>query len=263
MLKAIAVLCLALSAAFAAADEPRSDAPPTDPSPPPVEPERPVDELGLDPNYSRLLFGPTGRPLKAGDGYFSDYELVFPGVAVGLTDNVSIAGGMSVFPGIGLGGQVFYVSPRIGWNLGEKAAVSVGGLYAAVPADDDLDDLTVGFAVGTFGDRYRSLSVGVGLADVARWDGYNPTPIVMVGGTATVSRHVALVSESWLVLDDGFDLAEQPFGLGVRFFSDKLSADVGLVITPASAAQVGLLPWASISYHFGGDGKAPRQGRSR
>ena len=69
---------------------------------------------GLDPNYSRLLFAPTGRPLAKGDGYFSDYELVFPGVAYGLTDNLSLAGGVSVIPGLGLGEQLFYVSPKLG-----------------------------------------------------------------------------------------------------------------------------------------------------
>jgi hypothetical protein len=263
MLKAIVVLCLALSP-FAADDESRSEVPAPEPSPALVEPERPADERGLDPNYSRLLFGPTGRPLKKGDGYFSDYELVFPGVAFGLTDNVSLAGGLSIIPGLGFDEQVFYVSPRVGWNLGEKASVSVGGLYAAVPADDDLDDLVIGFVVGTFGDRHRSLSVGVGVAYPYLSDGASPAPIVMVGGTVTVSRSVALVSENWLIMADHFDLAEQPFGLGVRFFGDRLSADVGLVIVPANLGDAeGLLPWASITYHFGPGTKARRQGRSR
>jgi hypothetical protein len=66
----------------------------------------PSPSPGLDPNYSRLLFAPTGRPLRAGDGYFSDYELLFPGVAYGLTDNVTLAGGVAIVPGLGLGEQL-------------------------------------------------------------------------------------------------------------------------------------------------------------
>lgn len=253
MLKPIAMLCLALSASTALADEP----------PPPAAPaaeERTAAELGLDPNYSRLLFGPTGRPLKKGDGYFSDYELVFPGVAVGITDNLSIAGGISIVPGIGIDEQLFYISPRVGWNLGEKAAVSFGALYAAVPDDDD--DIAIGFAVGTFGDRYKSLSVGLGVGDEYLDDGFDATPILMIGGTLTVSRHIALVSENWLVLHDDFDLAQQPFGLGVRFFGEQLSADVGLVLIPEYLAEGTFLPWASISYHFG-PSNASRSQRSR
>jgi hypothetical protein len=251
MLKPLA-MALALSASISAADTPSApDAPAPD-----------VDELGLDPNYSRLLFAPTGRPLRKGDGYFSDHELVFPGVAVGLTDNLSIAGGLSVIPGLRLDRQVFYVSPRIGWNLGDKAAVSFGALYAAVPDDDDVDDLAVGFAVGTLGDRKRSLSVGLGLGDVHLPDGFNPTPILMIGGTVTLSRHTALVSESWFALGEDFNPTEQPFGLGIRFFGEKLSADVGLVFVPEYVAEGIFLPWASISYHFG-PSSAARQQRSR
>lgn len=247
----IALLCLTLSASLAAAN-------PEDAPTPPAA----ADALGLDPNYSRLLFAPTGRPLEKGDGYFSDYELVFPGVAVGLTDNLSIAGGVSIIPGVGLTEQVLYVSPKLGWNLSDRAAVSVGGLYAAIPSDDDVDDIAVGFAVGTFGTRRRSLSVGLGLGDTYLPDGFNPTPILMIGGTVTVSRHVALVSENWLALGDDFDLADQPYGLGVRFFSDRLSADVGVIIVPEYVGDNGFLPWASISYHFG-PGSAARQRRTR
>jgi hypothetical protein len=111
MLKPIVVACLALAAPLYAADAP--------PAPSPAEPTT----LGLDPNYSRLLFSPTGRPLRKGDGYFSDYELVFPGVAVGVTDHLSIAGGVSIVPGLRLSEQVAYVSPRLGWNLGAHLGV--------------------------------------------------------------------------------------------------------------------------------------------
>ena len=45
-----------------------------------------------NPNSTRLLFAPTGQMLKKGEGYFSDYELFFPGVAYGVTDNFSIGG---------------------------------------------------------------------------------------------------------------------------------------------------------------------------
>jgi hypothetical protein len=210
-----------------------------------------VETRDRDPNYSRLLFGPTGRPLRTGDGYFSDYELAFPGVAMGLTDNVSLAGGVSVFPGLGLGEQLFYVSPKIGHQFSERAAFSVGGLYATMSYDHDREELGVLYGVGTFGGRDKSVTVGLGLGDTDLQDGFRPAPILMLGGTATVSRHVALVTESWLIVDDDFDLGEQPLGVGVRFFGSRLSADVGVVFTPARFDDVGFFPWASVSYHFG------------
>lgn len=208
--------------------------------------------IGVDPNYSRLLFAPTGRPLKKGDGYFSDYELLFPGVAFGLTENISLAGGVSVIPGIGLDSQLFYISPKVGFELGDRASVAVGALVAGSGAGDDIDGESayIGFAVGTFGSPRRSLTLGFGLGDTTG-EFTDAVPIVMVGGTATVSRHVALVTESWLFVGDDFHLSEQPFGVGVRFFGERLSADVGVILVGELLEEGFPLPWLSVTYHFG------------
>jgi hypothetical protein len=208
-----------------------------------------------DPNYSRLLFAPTGRPLKKGDGYFSDYELLFPGGAYGITDNVSIAGGVSVIPGLGLGEQLVYVSPKVGWNLSDRAAVSVGGLFARAGGDgeyDRADSLGIGYAVGTFGGRDRSFSVGLGVGDASGVDGR--IPLVMLGGTSTVSRHVALVGETWLWLGEDFDVGQQPIGLGVRFFDHRLSGDVGVILVGDLLEEGFPLPWLSVTYRLGKNG---------
>jgi hypothetical protein len=203
-----------------------------------------------DPNYSRLMFGPTGRPLRKGDGYFSDYELVFPGVAVGLTDNLSVAGGMSTVPGYGVDEQVFYVSPRLGHRFSDTVAASVGGLYANAGFDGERSGLGILFAVGTFGGDKRSLTVGLGLADELA-GGFEPTPILMVGGTIAVGRNIALVTENWLILDENIDLEYQPLGAAVRFHGNRLSADVGMFFAASTLKEGSYIPWASVSYHFG------------
>jgi hypothetical protein len=215
-------------------------------APPEVEAER-----RTDPNYSRLMFAPTGRPLRKGDGYFSDYELVFPGFAVGVTDNLSLAGGVSTIPGLGLTEQLVYFSPKVGFNLSDRASVSVGGLIAGVGGDDDLGTLGIAFGVGTFGSADHSVSVGLGLARELGDPFAQTEPILMLGGQTRLSRSVALVSESWLVLDGETPLSEQPFGLALRFFGDRLSADVGVVLV-GEVLEEGLpIPWLSVSYHFG------------
>ncbi len=207
--------------------------------------------ISVDPNYSRLMFAPTGRPLKKGDGYFSDYELLFPGVAFGLTDNVTLAGGFSVIPGVGLDEQLFYISPKVGFNLGDRASVAVGALVAgAGGGEGDSESAYIGFAVGTFGGPKGSLTFGLGLGDTSG-EFSDAVPIVMAGGTATLSRHVALVGETWMFVNDGFRLSEQPFGVGVRLFSDRLSADVGVILSGELLDEGFPLPWLSVTYHFG------------
>jgi hypothetical protein len=209
----------------------------------------PSPSPGRDPNYARLLFAPTARPLARGEGTLSDYELVFPGMAYGLTDNFSLAGGVSVIPELGLREQVFYVAPKLGWNIGDKAAVAIGGLGATV-GDDHRDSLGIGYVMGTFGGRDRSVSIGLGALRASHTG--TTTPLLMLGGNVTVSRHVALVGETWLALNEGYGAAEQPIGLGVRFFGERLSADVGVVVIGALLDEGFPAPWASVSYHFGG-----------
>jgi hypothetical protein len=205
----------------------------------------------LDPNYSRLMFSPTGRPLRKGDGYFADYELVFPGFSYGLTDHVTLSGGMSAIPGLGVGEQLFYISPKVGREFGDRGALSVGALYATAPEEFEEIDLGILYAIGTVGDRRRSLSFGLGLADGDIGEDGDATAIVMLGGTATLTNHLAFVGESWLVLDEGIEIGDQPLGLGLRFFSDRISADVGAIVIPSYLDEGGFIPWVSVSYHFG------------
>jgi hypothetical protein len=202
-----------------------------------------------DPNYSRLMFAPTGRPLRKGDGYFSDYELLFPGLSYGITDHLTLSGGVSTIPGIGLGDQLFYISPKLGFELGDRQAYSVGFLYAAGGGEYDHAQLGIAYGVGTFGTRRASLSIGFGLGGDLADDGLR-SPILMLGGQVSVGANVALVGESWLALRDT-DFAQQPLGLAVRFYGGRLSADVGVVLVADLLDEGYPLPWVSVSYHFG------------
>ncbi|MBK5255844.1 MAG: hypothetical protein JJE39_07415 [Vicinamibacteria bacterium] len=225
-------------------------------------PARPSDS-----NYTRLLFSPTGRPLAKGAGYFSDHYVVFPGLSYGLTDNLSIGAGVSAIPGLGLGEQMLYVAPRLGKQFSEQVAVSAGLLYAHAGDGGDEGDLGVGFAMATFGKPDKSLTVGGGVArtvdhdSVGRFVGgrlvyetrrrVSHTPVIMVGGTARLSRRIALVSENWLILHDDFKLENQPFAVGVRFLGDRLSADVGVILVGELIDEGFPIPWLSVTYHFG------------
>jgi hypothetical protein len=219
-----------------------------------IEPFRGVLAQGeiseSDPNYTRLLFAPTGRPLRAGGAYFADYYIFFPVLSYGLTDWASVQGGVSIFPVVPLRYQVKYLSAKIGKQFNRNFALSGGVLWGGI------DKYYAGmlFAANTFGPPEQSLTVGMGLGyyqDEHKKIRLGKDPVLMVGGTARIARHAALVSENWFVISDQISFDEEPLSLAVRFYGTKLSADVGF-FAPLKLLTAGFpVPWLSMMYSFG------------
>lgn len=221
--------------------------------------------LRRDPHDSRLMFAPTGRPLRKGEGYFSDHYVLFPGVTYGVTEALSVSGGISIVPAVAFEDQLFFASARLAREVSDRVSFSAGALYAA--GGDEAAAIL--FGVGTFGRPEGSLTVGLGFGGTRQEGGFpdyrrsfrwRDAPILMVGGSVQLSNSVALVSENWLFLGRDFRLSQQPFGLALRFFGDRLSADVGVVLVGEVLDEGFPVPWLSFSYHFGSSGR-PRLGR--
>ena len=171
-----------------------------------------------DLNETRLFFGPTARTLTRGVGYVSVYELVLPFIGYGVTDQVTLAGGVLPFFGDGMP-VVAYVAPKLQVLSRGGVQAAVGGL-AFVSTDSD-ESVGIVYGVTSFGrssDSSMSLGAGFGYAgsDLAS------TPVVMAGLERRTSRRVKLISENWIFPGEGVILS-----LGTRFMGERLSADVG------------------------------------
>ena len=180
-----------------------------------------------NPNATRLIFAPTGRMLKQGEGYFSDYWIFFPGFAAGLSNMVSIGGGMSVIPGAGFDEQLLYFTPKVGVVQSEKFNAAVGALMISLPTffDDfgssDRESAGLLYGVGTWGGLDNSFTAGVGYG-YANGD-LASTPSVMFGGEARVSPRSSLVSENYILPGGNMILSG-----GVRFMGRGLAIDFAL-----------------------------------
>ncbi|MDZ7342038.1 MAG: hypothetical protein ONB27_11840 [candidate division KSB1 bacterium] len=204
-----------------------------------------------DPNYSRLLFAPTGRPLRKGHGYFSDFYVFFPGVAYGFTDNISLLAGMSIFPGVQPDNQVKFIAPRVGFWPSDRFAISAGTLFISL-----FEGAAAGiaFVTATVGPTDESFTMGFGLGYVKE-EGkdfeFGRTPILTLGGNIRLSNSTALVSENWLVLNESAQFDEQPFALALRLFGDRLAGDIGFIFIGEVIRHGFPIPWLSLVYNFG------------
>ena len=191
-----------------------------------------------NPNATRLVFAPTGRMLGQGEGYFSDYWVFFPGVAVGVSDKITLGGGMSIFPEASE--QVFYFTPKVGVLQSPKVNVAVGALFATV-SDNSAGIL---YGVGTWGEPDASFTAGLGYGfengDLAR------NPAVLMGAEARLSPRVSFVTENYLLPGGSVILAG-----GLRFMGRGLSFDLALTSFNESGGEnFCCLPFIGFVYNF-------------
>ena len=205
-----------------------------------------------DPNYTRLMFAPTGRPLRRGDRYFFNHYVFFPGMAYGFTDRFGVAGGLSVIPGLGLGEQILSLAPKFGLYASGDVALSMGVLYMNV-ANEGAGGMA--FVVGTKGSPDKSFTCGIGLGYIAE-EGedvdFAEHPVLLLGGNIRLSESMALVSENWLITGEDLGLDQQPLGLALRFFGPRIAVDVGAIIIGEVIEEGFPIPWLSFVYNFDG-----------
>jgi hypothetical protein len=195
-----------------------------------------------NPNTTRLFFAPTARTLGRGSGYFADYYLFFPGGAYGINDHFSMAGGLSLIPGVGFDEQIYYLAPKVGFRAAPKLDLAAGFLVVRIP--DEKGTAGVLYGVATYGPPDASLTAGLGygFVDSNRAD----KPFAMLGGEKRLSKRVAFVSENWI-----FPGIDQPIvSYGLRFFSEQLSVDLALFTPLGEDAFFPGIPYVDFVFNF-------------
>jgi len=201
-----------------------------------------------DPNRTRLLFAPTGRMLGKGEGYFADYYIFFPTVNYGITDRVSLGGGMSLFPTGSLKDQVYFFTPKFGIRQSDRVNIAAGALVIGFPGFDDEDEnspvVSVLYGVGTWGgpDRHITAGLGYGMVDTEP----AKRPLVVLGGEYRLTRRTAFVSENWMM--PGID--NVLISYGVRLFTENLSVDLALINTVGKDSIFPGIPYVDFVWNF-------------
>ena len=199
-----------------------------------------------DPHSTRLFFGPTGRTLDAGEGYFTDFYLFFVAASYGITDRFTMGGGLSVFPSSELSNNIFFLTPKFALVRGESFNLSAGALIGF--AGKSAGSAGLLYVAATNGDKDHAFTYGAGWSYFG--DRVYGGPTLLLGGEVRIARHVALLSENYVTTGQAGGYVLPMYGL--RFIGEKLSADLGFVnalgkdVTPIFPG----IPWVGFALKF-------------
>ena len=195
-----------------------------------------------NPHDTRYFFGPTGIPIKKRKGYYQNLLVTTNFVNYGITENFSIGGGFE-FTSTILGSPVWFLTPKVGFEVKENVHVG-GGLFMAGFAA--FGTATLGYGIVTFGDSETNLSIGAGYGLV---DGeLSDNPAIMFSGTHRVSKSISLLSENYVLPNSLEDVSY--FGIhGIRILSKNNAFDIGLTFRPG-ASFLPALPFVGYARAF-------------
>lgn len=208
-----------------------------------------------NPHGTRYLFSSSAIPLRRGEGYYQNTYLLLNSVSVGVTNNISVGGGielMSLFltesPG-----PIFFLTAKGGAKVARDLHVGGGALYASIPDEftDGNSEQRVGvgflFTQATYGSEDHqvtgSVGWGYGNGDIME------RPVLTISGLTRVGRKVALLSENWFVPDNG---GYYPvYSYGVRFMGESIAVDLAFLNNGdiVQGLVIGI-PWIDFAVKF-------------
>ena len=210
-----------------------------------------------DPNHTRLFFGPTGRNLPRGSGSATAYYGVVPFVAYGVSDRLTLAGGVTMTRRRGPGhfpsttplvpdqdssstrGRTVHLAPKLQLYRGDRLSAAMGVL-AFLEGGAGACPSGIAYGVGTWNATSRtSVTVGSGLGMVqGEW---SPGPTWMVGADRRVTRRLKIVTENYR-----FSSGAVVGSGGFRILGRQVSVDVAGVVHSGDDG-VGVSPFFNLS----------------
>ena len=196
-----------------------------------------------NPHATRYFYAPSAIGLKKGEGYYQNTYLLLNSFNVGITNHISIGGGLELLSTFITKDPIFFITPKVGFKVSEKFHAGGGLLFAGIPGT------TLGtiYGTGTYGSKDHNITSSLGWGFV---DGeFSQRPILTLSGMTRISKRAALVSENWLIPTDGY---YGLFSYGVRFFGEKIAVDLAFINNRDIAELIIIgIPFVSFTVKFG------------
>lgn len=180
-----------------------------------------LDERGRipNPNPTRYFIGQSAYTHERGEGYYQNIYGLFNLVSYGLTDRLSVIGGVEL-TSLFNGSPILFANAKYGAPIAPKLNLAASVSYITVAGS--LADFNAGTVNGllTYGSKEHNITVGTGYA-FANGE-IDSSGIVTLGGITRLTNRLAFVTENY-ILTSGEDAI---ISGGLRYIAKRLTIDV-------------------------------------
>lgn len=204
-----------------------------------------------NPQETRYFWAPNAYGLRKGEGYYQNIYVFWNQASYGLTDKITIGGGIIPTFLFGAATPVF-LTPKISIPIVKDKLNIGGGMLLGTVIGDVPDDVSFGIAYGlsTFGSRDSNISISLGYG-YAGGDWAN-SPLINISGMKRTSRRFYLLTENYYIKanNEGFAV----ISVGGRWIMKKAALDFLLFRPFAKDLDMGnfiAVPLLGITIPFG------------
>jgi hypothetical protein len=176
-----------------------------------------------NPQPTRYVFAPSAIPLKKGEGYYQNFFLSLNSAYVGVTDHLTIGGGLELISTL-TGWPMVFGTMKVGTQVAEKVHVG-GGVIAGGMISEYGFGVAAPFGSVTLGTPEHQLTLNMGYG-ISLSDAAEGNVLAVLAGSTRMSRRLALVTESWLAPGPGATILIP--SLGLRVMGKDFALDIGL-----------------------------------
>lgn len=208
----------------------------------------PTSQFGFEnPIPTKYFLGPSAIPLKKGTSYYNNQAVIFNSVQTGVSNNISIGGGLEFLSLFVSGSPLLYGNIKISASASDRFHYGGGLITGGVLGFNDfgIEFFVAPYGIITVGNYDHNLTFGGGVV----LESY-PFGVFTLSGMTRVSRKVSLISNNYFAI--GESIGGLPsFGIqGVRIMGETTAFDIGLILNRELLSDGVILPYAGFFQRF-------------